>query len=1195
MFSSSSVESSLASSVTNTEKDIFDNLNLSKIVSEYLKNYELEYISEEEEERLKSLSETENHIYFSYNDYLFWKNPDTQIFSQDILQTFINFQNSFESFFNDDPEIKLVLSNFDEKSYFFQNILKSTDRESLVKMMQTLTGYLTKLMSLVIDDSEDKIQKVKESLLVFPAKPSSENFICLNGTRERIEQAFSRLFSKNIFDNALKNIISEEIQKIFKDVGPGNQIHLFCCLLDSLIHAPEAIRSRDGQFSSPQSYIELKEISTFIFESRQKLIQNLTRRIDELGDIYYRHIYQKIFDENGALNTGLNLDIIWREIINPFFEHVTPESSGIYSFDYSNLFNSLSEEFSLSELSKLKTKEQFIDELKTHLFKTNKKLFNKDYPDFSQHLIDPQKIFSGDVESGYHLNHFFLENLCKLFDPITQDDSPEITITKKNKIYAGLMSIRLLNKDFSDANPAYLFCFIINFEIFCETSFRDFFYDSDLVLKKEYSEFNDLIQSISTEIDNIEEEFKENIDILHFYSNLILYSPEDFSQVIQEYFRLSGNNFENYQFPNLLQFLVKTNNYDLVKKLIESGSDEFLLLLLQQSNPADSALKLAVKKNNLKMLSMLLDIDMTSDKKIIIKSLLADQDVLYSALEEGKSKAFFLIISKIQEYLIHNPEDQISIDNLLEMKYYEDELSVLSFAVLSQDLRAARELLSIGADINSKDLNGDTPLIHAINSGNIEMVITLVNSRQSLEVSDADGYSPLFFASIKSEEIAEILLNYGAQINTPKNKANNLILALLQDGKIDIVKKFIERGFDINDSYEPDKKTEFIEEILKIDPKYMKFLLEKGLDLTMQVAQGDRTYSLCEYLLDLDEDYDQSNPEFSQNSRETMLENLKIIFLNHPQEFINPSLLKRIGEKKFKENAEYFINLANFIIENQQDEESKRFAQAIIDKINCEQKKDLETQVLIVKNFSNYIEFFSKTVPRGLDEINLLEFKESSDNFSMKLELKADFEDIFLILKFFEAERRKIIYRDKGNFLDNFIRLLEQKEFRGLKVSDNLLRFINKLSPLKKEWIIDQISALKDDQIPPIIKFAESQNPNNLKYFSFFISNYLIDENMLDGLSKFEFFEVLNLIDYKQLRKLETNPIYQDELKPIDLSIVLTDKPNKIKELCCDILNRLEEVKFKRLSEISDNLSLSPRPFLSKKMDYQQTYEYRFM
>ena len=98
MFSSSPVESSLVSSVTNTEKDIFDNLNLSKIVSEYLKNYELEYISEEEEERLKSLSETENHIYFSYNDYLFWKNPDTQIFSQDILQTFIkssiNFSNN---------------------------------------------------------------------------------------------------------------------------------------------------------------------------------------------------------------------------------------------------------------------------------------------------------------------------------------------------------------------------------------------------------------------------------------------------------------------------------------------------------------------------------------------------------------------------------------------------------------------------------------------------------------------------------------------------------------------------------------------------------------------------------------------------------------------------------------------------------------------------------------------------------------------------------------------------------------------------------------------------------------------------------------------------------------------------------------------------------------------------------------------
>jgi ankyrin repeat protein len=637
-----------------------------------------------------------------------------------------------------------------------------------------------------------------------------------------------------------------------------------------------------------------------------------------------------------------------------------------------------------------------------------------------------------------------------------------------------------------------------------------------------------------------------------------------------------------------LQFLVKTNNYDLVKKLIESCNDDFLLLLLQQNEKQNSVLRLAVKKNSLKILKLLLDIDMTSDKKIIIKSLLADQDVLYSALEEGKSKAFFLIISKIQECLIHNPEDQISIDNLLEMKYYEDELSVLSFAVLSQDLLATRSLLRIGADINSKDLNGDTPLIHAINSGNIEMVRILVDSEQSLEVSDADGYSPLFFASIKSEEMTEILLNYGAQINTPKNKANNLILALLQDGKIDIVKKFIERGFNINDSYEPDKKNEFIEEILKIDPKYMKFLLEKGLDLTMQVAQGDRPYSLCEYLLDLDEDYDQSNPEFSQNSRETILENLKIIFLNQPQGIIGLNLWERIEEEKFKENAEYFIELANFIIENGKDGELKRFIEEFKNTIESEQKENLKTQTLIVKNCLSYLKFFNGISLPKLNELNLLEFQKSPATSLMKIELKLDFEDIFFTLKFIMAERKKMTYRDNDDFLDNFIRLLKQKEYKGLEVDERVMGFIKKLNPLKKEWIIDQISALKDNKIPPIIEFIESQNPNNLKYFSFFISNYLIDENIIDDMSKFKFFEVLNLIDHKQLRALLTDPKYQNESRPIELGNVLTGKPDTIRELCCDILNRLKEQNSEKLSKISYDLNLSPRPYELKKMRSDQ-------
>ena len=229
----------------------------------------------------------------------------------------------------------------------------------------------------------------------------------------------------------------------------------------------------------------------------------------------------------------------------------------------------------------------------------------------------------------------------------------------------------------------------------------------------------------------------------------------------------------------------------------------------------------------------------------------------------------------------------------------------------------------------------------------------------------------------------------------------------------------------------------------------MRFILRYGLDLAIQNAQDDRPYSLCEYLLDLD-DYYQGDPMALQNLRETILENLKIIFLNQPQEVIGLNLWERIEEEKFKENAEYFIELANFIIENGKDGELKRFIEEFKNTIESEQKENLKTQTLIVKNCLSYLKFFNGISLPKLNELNLLEFQKSPATSLMKIELKLDFEDIFFTLKFIMAERKKMTYRDNDDFLDNFIRLLKQKEYKGLEVDERVMGFIKKLNPLKK-------------------------------------------------------------------------------------------------------------------------------------------------
>ena len=1140
----------------NPEKDFLDNLNLSLLINELLINYGSDQISKEEEERLESYQEFVNDtdsddqgdIYDAYQHHLSWKKIDPEgnfnnpigieNFREVILHTFQIFKSAFEVFFDDDDdeEIKSVLSNFDEEKPFYQSLFSTDDKKILVQMMQGLTPYLTKLLSLAIDGTEQKKQTVKKFLLIFPSLPISSDFACVAGNKQRIELASSMLFSRNIFDVALRNTLNEEIQKIFKDVDDIKQVHLFSCLLDSLTHSPELIASRDCYSKSPQDNIEIREIFSFIFESQLKLKQNLTKTLSELGDLYYENVYKKIFDENGKVNESLDLGRTFTEIIDPFMENLTPESSGIFEFSNKYLFNDKDQEseFSssselktevqnesdqeseLSIFNELKTKEQFIEQLKKHLLQTHKALFTQDYPNFSEHPIDPQKIFSGDEKNGYYLNPFSVVSLSKLFDPITENNSPEEKITKKNKIYTGLMSLRLLTQNFANSNGRFLLhYFIENFNDYHATSFQDFFYNSNQSLKEEYEEFKDLIESILNGFTEITIEYEDNKDILSLYSKLILNSSgDDFQTVINEYRQLSLNNVNDIKLPNLLEFLIMGNHHDLVKKLIELGDDDFLLSLIDNS----SALKLAIKKKSSVMLDLLLNIDMNSNKKVIINSYFDKQSILLKAFEKGNDK-LFLVLEKIEEYLQANPQDGTSIKNLSNIKYPHDEKTVLSLAVESRNLEAAKKLLDIGADINSVNSYGITPLIYAISSGDIEMARTLVDSRQSLEVVDAFGNSPLSIALERNPVMAEILLDGGAEINIDKIKANNSILDLLRINQIELIKKLIDHGLDINNSFQPNQKDEFIAEILKIDPRHMEFFLERGLDLKTQNTQDERPYLLCKYLLDMDED--------GQNNREAMLQNLKMIFLKHPDEVINAELLEKIQKEGFNENLKYVLELAKFAIENNptnEDSEIINIAQKIKNKID--NLLDWESQILIIGNF------ISHPTQNSLDAQNEMQARNGPNRyrFSQGGGLKEKFDDLFLTMKFIVEENKESEHKYNDNFLDNFIKLLEyqkHKESNNLFTPDenSFFKFIDKLIPLEKEWIINQINSLKNDNVTPIMKLAESLTPEDLKCFNYYIfylgfTDKIFSNSLKEDLIMPEYIKALNLIDEKQLNFL---------------------------------------------------------------------------
>ena len=151
--------------------------------------------------------------------------------------------------------------------------------------------------------------------------------------------------------------------------------------------------------------------------------------------------------------------------------------------------------------------------------------------------------------------------------------------------------------------------------------------------------------------------------------------------------------------------------------------------------------------------------------------------------------------------------------------------------------------------------------------------------------------------------------------------------------------------------------------------------------------------------------------------------------------------------------------------------------------------------------------------------------------FSQGGGLKEKFDDLFLTMKFIVEENKESEHKYNDNFLDNFIKLLEyqkHKESNNLFTPDenSFFKFIDKLIPLEKEWIINQINSLKNDNVTPIMKLAESLTPEDLKFFNHYIfiygftNNKIFSNSLKEDLIMPEYIKALNLIDEKQLNFL---------------------------------------------------------------------------
>ena len=144
--------------------------------------------------------------------------------------------------------------------------------------------------------------------------------------------------------------------------------------------------------------------------------------------------------------------------------------------------------------------------------------------------------------------------------------------------------------------------------------------------------------------------------------------------------------------------------------------------------------------------------------------------------------------------------DIYNINNLdYNAKGGYEKSTVLHEAAKQDKQEIAVYLIQHGAEVNTKNRDGDTPLYYAARNNSVEVAKLLLEHSAEVNTKNKYGDTPLYYAARhNSVEVAKLLLEHSAEVNTKNKYGDTPLYYAARHNSVEVAKLLLEHSAEVN-------------------------------------------------------------------------------------------------------------------------------------------------------------------------------------------------------------------------------------------------------------------------------------------------------------------------------------------------------------------------------------------------------------